>query len=104
MFLGFIEFIVEPSMAVCSDMLESILGPIHSTCKPSDGAQQSISEDAEIDRAKNGRFVVLCSHIGKNELAYVQKLICLEAPISWDGFLFCEFMNWFTDSVSVIYS
>ncbi|XP_033606837.1 calcium/calmodulin-dependent 3',5'-cyclic nucleotide phosphodiesterase 1A isoform X3 [Cryptotermes secundus] len=52
--IGFIEFIVEPSMAVCSDMLESILGPIHSTCKPSDGAQQSISEDAEIDRAKNG--------------------------------------------------
>jgi hypothetical protein len=71
MFLGFIEFIVEPSMAVCSDMLESILGPIHSTCKPSDGAQQSISEDAEIDRTKNGKFVALCSHIGKNEMAYV---------------------------------
>jgi hypothetical protein len=77
-------------MAVCSDMLESILGPIHSTCKPSDGAQQSISEDAEIDRAKNGMFVVLCSHIGKSELVYVQKLMCLEAPISLDGVPFCE--------------
>jgi hypothetical protein len=54
--LGFIEFIVEPSMAVCSDMLESILGPIHSTCKPTDGAQQSISEDSETDRAKNGKL------------------------------------------------
>lgn len=26
-FLGFIEFIVEPSLALCSDMLEAILGP-----------------------------------------------------------------------------
>ncbi|GFG39959.1 hypothetical protein Cfor_09016, partial [Coptotermes formosanus] len=52
--IGFIEFIVEPSMAVCSDMLEAILGPIHSSCKPSDGAQQSISEDSELDRTKNG--------------------------------------------------
>jgi hypothetical protein len=46
--IGFIEFIVEPSMAVCSDMLEAILGPIHSSCKPSDGAQQSISEESEL--------------------------------------------------------
>nr|CAD7260416.1 unnamed protein product [Timema shepardi] len=35
--IGFIEFIVEPSMGVCSDMLESILGPIHSSCKPQIG-------------------------------------------------------------------
>jgi hypothetical protein len=86
--LGFIEFIVEPSMAVCSDMLESILGPIHSTCKPSDGAQQSISEDSEIDRAKNGKFVVLCSYIGENEMMVFQNIMYLEAPVSWDGFLF----------------
>ncbi|KAJ4441963.1 hypothetical protein ANN_11827 [Periplaneta americana] len=52
--IGFIEFIVEPSMAVCSDMLEAILGPIHSSCKPSDSARESISEDAELDRTKNG--------------------------------------------------
>jgi hypothetical protein len=75
--LGFIEFIVEPSMAVCSDMLESILGPIHSTCKPSDGAQQSISEDSEIDRAKNGKLVVLYNHIGKNDMVVVQKQMCI---------------------------
>lgn len=25
--IGFIEFIVEPSMQVCSDMLEAVLGP-----------------------------------------------------------------------------
>jgi len=46
-------------MAVCSDMLEVLLGPIPSTCKPSDSAQQSISEDSEHDRAKNGKLVVL---------------------------------------------
>jgi hypothetical protein len=91
-------------MAVCSDMLESILGPIHSTCKPSDGAKQSISEDAETDRAKNGKFVILCSHIGKNEMVDVQNLMYLAAPISWDSFSFCEFLNWSVDSVSVIYS
>ncbi|XP_062524350.1 dual specificity calcium/calmodulin-dependent 3',5'-cyclic nucleotide phosphodiesterase 1 isoform X6 [Bombyx mori] len=28
--IGFIEFIVEPSMGVCADMLECILGPLHS--------------------------------------------------------------------------
>lgn len=27
--IGFIEFIVEPSMQVCSDMLESILAPLN---------------------------------------------------------------------------
>ena len=28
--IGFIEFIVEPSMQVCSDMLETILAPLNS--------------------------------------------------------------------------
>jgi len=65
--LGFIEFIVEPSMAVCSDMLEAILGPIHSSCKPSDGAQQSISEDSELGRTKNGNFLDLYSQICGNK-------------------------------------
>jgi hypothetical protein len=55
-------------MAVCSDMLESILGPIHSSCKPSDGAQQSISEDSELGRTKNGNFLELHSQICSNEL------------------------------------
>jgi hypothetical protein len=44
-------------MAVCSDMLEAILGPIHSSCKPSDGAQKSISEDSDTDKTKNGNFL-----------------------------------------------
>jgi hypothetical protein len=73
-------------MAVCSDMLESILGPIHSTCKPSDGAQQSISEDAETDRAKNGKSVILCSHIFKNEIVYVRKLMCLGVVFAFVNF------------------
>lgn len=34
--IGFIEFIVEPSMQVCSDMLESILAPLN--------AKESIDE------------------------------------------------------------
>jgi hypothetical protein len=55
-------------MAVCSDMLEAILGPIHSSCKPSDGAQQSISEDSELGRTKNGNFLELYSQICGNEL------------------------------------
>ncbi|XP_059058088.1 dual specificity calcium/calmodulin-dependent 3',5'-cyclic nucleotide phosphodiesterase 1 isoform X2 [Achroia grisella] len=33
--IGFIEFIVEPSMGVCADMLECILGPLHSSAKNS---------------------------------------------------------------------
>lgn len=57
-------------MAVCSDMLEAILGPIHS-CKPNDGAQQSISEDSELSRAKNGKFAVL---FGGNEIWDVKEL------------------------------
>lgn len=53
---GFIEFIVEPSLAVCSDMLEAILGPIHSSCKPITAeADAAILEEADADRAKNGK-------------------------------------------------
>lgn len=45
--IGFIEFIVEPSMGVCADMLECILGPLHSSSKnsASSGGSESISED-----------------------------------------------------------
>jgi len=55
-------------MAVCSDMLEAILGPIHSSCKPSDGAQQSISEESELGRTKNGNSLDLYSQICGNKL------------------------------------
>ncbi|XP_071448925.1 dual specificity calcium/calmodulin-dependent 3',5'-cyclic nucleotide phosphodiesterase 1A-like isoform X2 [Hetaerina americana] len=43
--IGFIEFIVEPSMNVCSDMLEAILGPLNSeTTKevPEEGAEEKM--------------------------------------------------------------
>ncbi|XP_061707631.1 dual specificity calcium/calmodulin-dependent 3',5'-cyclic nucleotide phosphodiesterase 1 isoform X2 [Cydia pomonella] len=43
--IGFIEFIVEPSMGVCADMLECILGPLHSSSKTGT-SQEPISEDA----------------------------------------------------------
>lgn len=47
--LGFIEFIVEPSLTVCSDMLEVVLGPFQSANqanqkleeKPSDSPKHS---------------------------------------------------------------
>lgn len=32
--IGFIEFIVEPSMGVCADMLECVLGPLHGAKGP----------------------------------------------------------------------
>lgn len=37
--IGFIEFIVEPSMQVCSDMLETVLAPLNvkDTDEPSNG-------------------------------------------------------------------
>ncbi|XP_072937105.1 dual specificity calcium/calmodulin-dependent 3',5'-cyclic nucleotide phosphodiesterase 1 isoform X2 [Epargyreus clarus] len=38
--IGFIDFIVEPSMAVCADMLECILGPLHSSSKTTNTASQ----------------------------------------------------------------
>ncbi|KOB77986.1 Calcium/calmodulin-dependent 3',5'-cyclic nucleotide phosphodiesterase 1C, partial [Operophtera brumata] len=45
--IGFIEFIVEPSMGVCADMLECILGPLHTSSKSAatTGGSESISED-----------------------------------------------------------
>ncbi|XP_068084842.1 dual specificity calcium/calmodulin-dependent 3',5'-cyclic nucleotide phosphodiesterase 1A [Anabrus simplex] len=51
--IGFIEFIVEPSMTVCSDMLEAILRPMHASCK-SGNSQDAIAEESEANRAKNG--------------------------------------------------
>ncbi|XP_008475642.2 calcium/calmodulin-dependent 3',5'-cyclic nucleotide phosphodiesterase 1 [Diaphorina citri] len=51
--IGFIEFIVEPSMAVCSDMLETILGPINAPT-PADVAPISISEQTDSSKAKDG--------------------------------------------------
>ncbi|GLG95987.1 Calcium/calmodulin-dependent 3',5'-cyclic nucleotide phosphodiesterase 1 [Gryllus bimaculatus] len=42
--IGFIEFIVEPSLAVCSDMMETVLGPIMAGCK-TDSAAGSIAEE-----------------------------------------------------------
>ncbi|XP_046385199.1 calcium/calmodulin-dependent 3',5'-cyclic nucleotide phosphodiesterase 1A-like isoform X2 [Ischnura elegans] len=43
--IGFIEFIVEPSMAVCSDMLESILAPLNSESTkevPEEGSEEKM--------------------------------------------------------------
>lgn len=73
--IGFIEFIVEPSMQVCADMLECILGPLHSNSKSStakSGGQESISEESAgeylgINRqsAYRSRFISRSGHIEK---------------------------------------
>lgn len=43
--IGFIEFIVEPSMQVCSDMLETVLGPLN--------VKESVDESANGKRFDN---------------------------------------------------
>ncbi|XP_047987111.1 calcium/calmodulin-dependent 3',5'-cyclic nucleotide phosphodiesterase 1 [Leguminivora glycinivorella] len=57
--IGFIEFIVEPSMGVCADMLECILGPLHSSSKTG-ASQEPISEDApgKIVNETNTKFKI----------------------------------------------
>lgn len=45
-YIGFIEFIVEPSMAVCSEMLELILGPIN-IVNPSKDSEKKVVTAAE---------------------------------------------------------
>lgn len=41
--IGFIEFIVEPSMQVCSDMLETILAPLNSDKSVDDSSESKIN-------------------------------------------------------------
>ncbi|KAJ6650157.1 Calcium/calmodulin-dependent 3',5'-cyclic nucleotide phosphodiesterase 1 [Pseudolycoriella hygida] len=61
--IGFIEFIVEPSMAVCADMLEYILAPImpYTSSNDSDSAAgkvQAISEEGNGPDDKSERYRV----------------------------------------------
>lgn len=46
--IGFIEFIVDPSMGVCADMLESVLAPMHTGPKTTGGTggQEPINEES----------------------------------------------------------
>ncbi|XP_043675692.1 calcium/calmodulin-dependent 3',5'-cyclic nucleotide phosphodiesterase 1-like isoform X1 [Vespula pensylvanica] len=48
--IGFIEFIVEPSMQVCSDMLETVLGPLN--------VKESVDESANGSTAESNRFKI----------------------------------------------
>jgi hypothetical protein len=59
--IGFIEFIVEPSMAVCSDMLETILAPIapitnnsNSNSLSNNKAITSVTEDNTLNVPEEG--------------------------------------------------
>ena len=42
---GFIEFIVEPSMGVCADMLEAVLAPILGSSAKEGAAKDAIEEE-----------------------------------------------------------
>ncbi|XP_038206245.1 calcium/calmodulin-dependent 3',5'-cyclic nucleotide phosphodiesterase 1 isoform X3 [Zerene cesonia] len=57
--IGFIDFIVEPSMGVCADMLECILGPLHSNTKNSTSTtnQDPINEETTVAEA-NTKFKI----------------------------------------------
>ncbi|XP_064292290.1 dual specificity calcium/calmodulin-dependent 3',5'-cyclic nucleotide phosphodiesterase 1A isoform X5 [Plodia interpunctella] len=59
--IGFIEFIVEPSMGVCADMLECILGPLHSSSKNSTStpAHEPINEEnPDKPRTESNKFKI----------------------------------------------
>ncbi|XP_001604614.2 calcium/calmodulin-dependent 3',5'-cyclic nucleotide phosphodiesterase 1A isoform X7 [Nasonia vitripennis] len=49
--IGFIEFIVEPSMQVCSDMLETILAPLN--------AKESVDESSDKPAAAEKKFQIV---------------------------------------------
>lgn len=54
--IGFIEFIVEPSMGVCADMLDCILGPLHSSNKgSSNSSAEPINEDST---GEYGQYII----------------------------------------------
>ncbi|CAH4012681.1 unnamed protein product [Pieris brassicae] len=62
--IGFIDFIVEPSLGVCADMLECILGPLHSNTKnttsTSQGAHGQDNPSAEVTKLKIKKPWVTC--------------------------------------------
>lgn len=53
--IGFIDFILHPSMSVCSDMLEYVLAPIASMCKNTNAAidEKSTEDEKDKDAKKN---------------------------------------------------
>lgn len=69
--IGFIEFIVEPSMGVCADMLECILGPMHSSSnKTTNNSAKPINEE-NTGKAINNLFNVLIKHCVNKRSLYI---------------------------------
>ncbi|XP_049885987.1 dual specificity calcium/calmodulin-dependent 3',5'-cyclic nucleotide phosphodiesterase 1 isoform X3 [Pectinophora gossypiella] len=56
--IGFIEFIVEPSMGVCADMLECILGPLHSSSKSTTASNQEPINEETTGNEGNNKFKI----------------------------------------------
>lgn len=66
--IGFIEFIVEPSMAVCSDMLEIVLAPIAPmACKNSSSTATTTTSSQEKDGSETKQVTNLMKHTGTIE-------------------------------------
>ncbi|XP_025190950.1 calcium/calmodulin-dependent 3',5'-cyclic nucleotide phosphodiesterase 1-like isoform X2 [Melanaphis sacchari] len=60
--IGFIEFIVEPSMAVCSDMLELILGPINLVNPPRNISNFVVDDnDEKEDKSNQSDVAIACT-------------------------------------------
>ncbi|XP_026816412.1 calcium/calmodulin-dependent 3',5'-cyclic nucleotide phosphodiesterase 1-like isoform X2 [Rhopalosiphum maidis] len=60
--IGFIEFIVEPSMAVCSDMLELILGPINLVNPPRSISNFVVDDnDEKEDKSNQSDVAIACT-------------------------------------------
>ncbi|CAH1731872.1 unnamed protein product [Aphis gossypii] len=57
--IGFIEFIVEPSMTVCSDMLELILGPINLVNPPRSISNFVVDDNDDTDDTSNQSDVAI---------------------------------------------
>lgn len=104
--IGFIEFIVEPSMAACADMLESILAPIapltSKTTGDEAGKVEAISEEEVVPKStkitteeKPARFKIKKPWIeclAENKRIWKEQAI--KGKINWDGFLpFLEIQN-----------
>ncbi|CAH0405095.1 unnamed protein product [Chilo suppressalis] len=56
--IGFIEFIVEPSMAVCADMLECVLGPLAAAPGSTLARTPAVSNDDTQGNEGNAKFKI----------------------------------------------
>ncbi|XP_050439387.1 dual specificity calcium/calmodulin-dependent 3',5'-cyclic nucleotide phosphodiesterase 1C-like isoform X3 [Adelges cooleyi] len=64
--IGFIEFIVEPSMSLCSDMLEVILGPINVVSNPVTDETSVVDKKADDNERSESDVSIACNAMSNN--------------------------------------